>query len=159
MKKLLVIILTMTALSANAAEWEYAVQKNDFGNDNKYAELLDDTGRFALNFMQEVNSSDDKGISNAGILIYGSGFTNSACREICEAKINIDGNKALEPIKLLALSNYKVFAIYGSSKERLIDLMKNSKVFKIQLPLASGDTTVTFESNQQLNLDKLQNVK
>lgn len=56
------------------------------------------------------------------------------CRQGCEAKINVDGDKnAYPPIRLLAFSNFKSYGVTGESKN-FIDVLRKAKVVKVLLP-------------------------
>lgn len=158
MKKLLVIILTMTALSANAGEWKYELLHNDFGEDIKSASILDDENQFDLSISPQ--KKDDGTIENVALIMLPKGYvTSGQCSKICDVKINIDGNKDLEPVKLLESNTFKTYYFFGKTEERFLNYLQNNKVIKIQLPLYQNMKTLTFTQKQPLDLKKLQDVK
>lgn len=146
------------SVNAQAGDWEYEVLDSDFGDSMKIASLKDDTNKFTL--AVSPNKKDDGSIENNILIMLPKGYvTSSECSKICYAKINIDGNKELEPVKLLESNNFKNYYFYGQSQERFLQYLQKNKSIKIQLPLHRDLIGLTFTQDNVLDIGKLENAK
>lgn len=159
MKKLLSFCaLLMLSSSGFADNWKYEYLKSDFGDDTKVVSINDSTGQFELAITSKPEAvGDDR---NVIAFLLPRGFvTSSDCKSVCYAKINVDGNKDIEPIKLLEARSFKMYFVYGESKKRFLDYLQNNKVVKVQLPLHRELIGLTYNISQPLDINRLDNLK
>lgn len=155
MKKLLLAgLLSVLAFSVNANLWDYSLSKNDFDGDTRSATIKPDGSEVELILIKNNDIDDDKKYSVVFALPLG--VLTSNCK-LCEVRVIADG-KEVEPIKLLAASSYKNYFLY-SGDQAFVDLFKNNKVIKIQLPTSRNrqdlKETLTFTQTKPFNLQEL----
>ena len=146
----LAIILLAMSISSYASNWNYEYLENDFGEDTKLASIKDD------NDLYELVVTLDRAVA---LLLPTGKVTSPECSKVCKAKINVDGNKNLEPIKLLESRDFRTYFIYGESKDRFIGYLESGKDVKIQIPLHRNLAVLSFTPDSKLNLDKLNNLQ
>ena len=156
MKKILLAgFLAGLALNANADSWKYELLKNDFDGDTQAATIHPDKSEIELVIVKNKASGKDDKHTVAFLLPRGV-LTASKCKT-CAARVIADG-KEVDPIRLLAGSNFRTYYLY-SDQGYFIDLFQNNKVVKIQMPTYRGLETLTFTQTKPLNLQDLDSVK
>lgn len=160
MKKLLLAgLLSVLAVGANAGSWNYNLSKNDFDGDTRSATIKPDGSEIELAIVKSKDSDTDTPYIGAFSLPLG--VLTADCK-LCEARVIADGKEA-EPVKLLAASSYKTYFLYESSNKAFMDILKNNKVVKIQLPTSRNrqniKETLTFTQSEVLSLQKLDSAK
>lgn len=160
MKKIFLAgLLSVLAVSANAGSWNYNLSKNDFDGDTRSATIKPDGSEIELAFVKNKDSNADT--QYIGAFLLPLGVLTADCK-LCEARVIADG-KEVEPVKLLAASSYKTYFLYKNSNEAFMDVLRNNKVVKIQLPTSRNrqniKETLTFTQSEPLSLQKLNSVK
>lgn len=155
MKKLLLAgLLSVFAVSANAGSWSYNLSKNDFDGDTRSATIKPDGSEIELILIKNEDLDSDK--KYTVVFTLPLGVLTSDCK-LCEVRVIADGKEA-EPVKLLAASSFKTYFLY-SSDEAFVDLFKNNKVVKIQMPTSRNrqnlKETLTFTQTKPFNLQEL----
>lgn len=156
MKKLLLAgILSVLAVSANAGSWNYNLSKNDFDGDTRSATIKPDGSEIELAIVKS-----DGDTPYIGAFLLPLGVLTADCK-LCEARVIADGKEA-ESVKLMS-SNYKTYFLYKNSNKAFIDVLRNNKVVKIQLPTSRNrqnlKETLTFTQSEALSLQKLDSAK
>lgn len=159
MKKLFLAgLLSILAVGANAGSWDYNLSKNDFDGDTRSAAIKPDGSEIELILVKNEDLDSDKKYTVAFTLPLG--VLTSNCK-LCEVRVIADG-KEEAPIKLLAASSFKTYFLY-SGDEAFVDLFKNNKVVKIQIPTSRNrqnlKETLTFTQSEAFSLQKLNSVK
>lgn len=159
MKKLLLAgLLSVLAFSANANLWDYNLSKNDFDGDTRSASIKPDSSEVELILIKNEDLNSDK--KYTVVFSLPLGVLTSNCK-LCEVRVIADG-KEVEPIKLLAASSFKNYFLY-SGDEAFVDLFKNNKVIKIQLPTSRNrqdlKETLTFTQTKPFSLKELDAAK
>jgi hypothetical protein len=160
MKKLLLAgLLSVLTVSVNAGSWNYNLSKNDFDGDTRSATIKPDGSEIELAIVKSKDSDTDT--PYIGVFLLPLGVLTADCK-LCEARVIADGKEA-EPVKLLAASSYKTYFLYESSNEAFMDILRNNKVVKIQLPTSRNrqnvKETLTFTQSEVLSLEKLDSAK
>ena len=161
MRKLLLgSVLALVAVSANAEKWHYELSKSDFSVDYKVATLKDKVKGYELSVSMQQYADDVNNSAIVSIDLPQGKVAAFNCRQGCEAKINVDGDKnAYPPIRLLAFSNFKSYGVTGESKN-FIDVLRKAKVVKVLLPVSGGDFDVaTFTLDKPFDDNEFKNIK
>lgn len=157
MKKLFSgIVLMALSATAMADSWRYENMHSDFGNDTRVASLKDDSGEYELLVMLNDPASEypmTVAINPPKTKIV------DVCDNICLAKINVDGDKTHDPLKLVDLRKSNAYGVFGESQNRFVATLSNSNILKIQLPLYHDLDILTFSQNLPLDMQKLKDIK
>ena len=162
MKRLLLGgLLALAAVSANAEKWNYELSKSDFSVDYKVATLKDKVKGYELSVSMQQYADDVNNSAVVSIDLPKSVIAAFDCRQSCEAKLNVDGDKnAYPPIRILAFSNFKSYGLVSKSSADFLEILRKSKVVKVLLPIGGGSYDVaTFKMDEPFSDDKLKNVK
>ena len=162
MRKLLLgSVLALVAVSANAEKWHYELSKSDFSANYKSATLKDRENGFILTVDLKEGLTDVNGASIVSIDLPKGIVTAGECRLRCKAEINVDGQKnAYPPLQIFEFSNFQSYGVADPSSANFLDILRKSKVVKVQLPTFRGGYAVaTFVSDEPFNDEKLLNVK
>ena len=94
MRKLLLGgVLALMAVSANAEKWHYELSKSDFSVDYKVATLKDRAKGYELSVSMQQYADDVNNSAIVSIDLPKGVVAAFNCRQGCEAKINVDGDK------------------------------------------------------------------
>ena len=94
MRKLLLGgLLALMAVSANAEKWHYELSKSDFSVDYKVATLKDKVKGYELSVSMQQYADDVNNSAIVSIDLPQGKVAAFNCRQGCEAKINVDGDK------------------------------------------------------------------
>lgn len=154
-------LLSLLAVSANAEKWNYELSKSDFSVDYKVATLKDKVRGYDLTISMQQYADDVNNSAVVSIDLPKGVVAAFDCRQSCEAKLNIDGDKnAYAPIRILAFSNFKSYGLLPKSSVDFLEILRKSKVVKVLLPIGGGSYDVaTFKMDEPFNDEKLKSAK
>lgn len=150
-------VLALMAVNANAKTWDYKYGHDDFDGDTRLATLKSDNDEYKIMIGEDAKSESKVSIF---IPLPLGKITSSECNPLCDMRIIADGNKDIEPIKLFAMKNHKMYFLYGDGDKRLSEIFENNKVVKMKLPLYNiGADVLTFTQTEKFNKQKLLSLK